>query len=312
MKNNLPATEKKVLITGGSGLIGRYLTSLLLGEGYDVAHLSRKQDQFGRVRVFRWDPDKGIVDPIVFDGVNFIVHLAGANIGEKRWSDKRKMEIESSRVDSAKLLFKVISENNIPLKAFISASAFGYYGSVTTEKIFSENDPPADDFLGTVCRKWEEAADLFSASGTRIVKIRTGVVMENNDSALAKLLTPAGIGVFPRLGSGRQYMPWIHINDLCNIYLKAIQDESMSGPYNAVSPQHITQSEFVRTLAFALNKSFFNPPVPAFILRMALGNMADLVLKGSRISSEKLIGTGFKFRFSNLKEAIKNALDRKD
>jgi hypothetical protein len=305
-------TTEKVLITGGSGLIGRYLTSVLLTEGYDVAHLSRKQDQFGRVRVFRWNPEKGILDPLVFEGVDYIVHLAGANIGDKKWSDSRKKEIESSRVDSAKLLFKVISENNIHIKAFISASAVGYYGSVASDKIFKEDDPPANDFLGTVCRKWEEAADQFAQTGARIVKVRTAVVMEKNDSALSKFLAAARFGLFPRLGGGRQYMPWIHPEDLCNIYLKAVKDETMCGAYNAASPHHITQAEFMKSLAETLNRFCFSPLVPSILLKAALGEMSVVALKGSRINPEKIINSGFKFKFSRLESALGDVLERKD
>jgi len=161
-----------VLITGGSGLIGRYLTSSLLNKGYQVAHLSRKANQFGKVRVFRWDPPKEILDPSVFESIDYVVNLAGANIGEKRWTPKRMHEIIYSRIDSTKLLNKVITENNISLKAFISASAVGYYGSITSPRIFREEDPAATDFLGNICRLWEEGADLFANAGIRTVKIR--------------------------------------------------------------------------------------------------------------------------------------------
>jgi uncharacterized protein (TIGR01777 family) len=274
--------------------------------------LSRKQDQFGRVRVFRWDPEKGIIDPLIFEGVDYVVHLSGANIGEKRWNAERKKEIENSRIESSNLLFKTVSENRISLKAFISASAIGYYGSAISDKIFKEDDPPADDFLGSACRRWEEAADQFTDLGTRVVKIRSGVILEKNDSALSKLLIPARLGVFPRLGSGRQYMPWIHIDDLCGIYLKAIQDLKMEGAYNANSPQHIMQKEFMRMLAKVLNRPFLNPQVAAILFRAFLGEMADVVLKGSRISPEKIINSGFSFSFSNLENALKDLLKSED
>jgi hypothetical protein len=305
MEKDLFTNQQKVLISGGSGLIGRYLTSMLLSEGFEVRHLSRNTNQFGKVRVFRWDPEKGILDPLVFEGVDYIVNLAGANIGEKRWTRNRKNEIINSRFDSAKLMHKVITENNIPIKSFISASATGYYGSISSDKIFTENDKPGDDFLGTVCRKWEEAADLFSSSGTRVVKIRTGVVMEKSDSALAKMLMPAKLGFLVQTGNGRQYMPWIHITDICNIYLKAIRDDNMTGSYNAVSPQHVTHKEFIRTLAQVMGKPVFPLPVPGIILKVALGEMSDVVLKGSRVSSEKITDSGFLFRYKNIEEALK-------
>jgi uncharacterized protein (TIGR01777 family) len=298
-----------VLITGGSGLIGRYLTSALLNEGYQVAHLSRKANQFGKVRVFRWDPEKGILDLAVFAGVDYVVHLAGANIGEKRWTESRKKEILKSRVESSKLLYDVITGSNIQLKAFISASAVGYYGSLTSERIFREEDQAAVDFLGNTCRLWEDGADLFAAAGIRTVKIRTAVVLEKSDSALSQMMMPAKFGFLVQTGSGRQFMPWIHITDLCNIYVKAIKDQNMIGAYNAVSPEHVTHREFIKTLSQVIGKPVFPVPVPGLILRAALGKMSDVVLKGSRVSPERLKNAGYSFIFSNLHNALKDVLN---
>ncbi|MDQ1296856.1 MAG: hypothetical protein QG611_835 [Bacteroidota bacterium] len=300
--------KKSIMITGGSGLVGRYLTSLLLAEGYKVSHLSRGQDHFGRVRVFRWDPGKQIVAPEVFEGIDYIIHLAGANIGEKRWTKKRKEEIRKSRIDSALLIYRTVAENRIPLKAFISASAVGYYGSVTSETIFDENEHPADDFLGITCREWEEAACKFEKSGIRAVRIRTAVVLEKSESALARLLIPGRIGVFPRPGSGRQYLPWIHIEDLCRIYLKAIQDDNMTGAYNAAAPEQTTYLKFMKTMARVMNRSGLFLPVPSFVLRAILGEMSSVVLRGTRISAEKIQKAGFQFKFEKLHEALYNAI----
>jgi hypothetical protein len=309
-QTNTNLTEgSSVLISGGSGLVGGYLTSALLAEGYKVSHLSRKTGQSGKVKVLRWDPQNNIIDPQVLEGVDFLIHLAGANIGEKRWTKKRKEEILTSRVDSARLLHKVISANGIRLKAFISASAIGYYGSVTSDKTFKEDDLPATDFLGRTCKMWEEAADLFENSGTRTVKIRTAVVLEKSDSALSKLMKSARFGFLVKTGSGGQYMPWIHINDLCNIYLKVITDTEMNGAFNAVSPQHVTGREFIQTLGIVVKRPVFPIPVPAIVLRAALGEMADVILKGSRASSDKLINAGYSFIFSNLQDALVNVIN---
>jgi uncharacterized protein (TIGR01777 family) len=296
--------HKSVLITGGSGLVGRYLTSLLLNNGYKVSHLSRNINSFGKVRVFRWDPGKKIVDPEIFKGIDYIINLAGANIGEKRWSKKRKEEIFKSRVGSTRFLHETISASGVPIKAFISASAIGYYGSATSEKIYTEEDGPATDFLGTTCRNWEEAVDLFGMDGIRVVKIRTAVVLERKDSALSKLMLPARFGFMTGTGSGVQYMPWIHIADLCNIYLKAIEDKNIAGPYNAVSPEHVTHNEFVRTLAKVIKKPLLIPNIPSFIIRLALGEMSDVILNGSRISSEKIRTSGYNFIHPNLLESL--------
>jgi len=306
--NKSPSENRSVLITGGSGLVGRYLTSALLDKGYTVTHLSRKSSRFGRVRVFRWDPERGILDPLALEGIDFIVNLAGANIGEKRWTKGRKDEIVNSRIDSVKLLHKVITDNRLSIKAFISASATGYYGSITSDRIFKEEDPPASDFLGSTCRLWEEAADLFSKTGIRTVKIRTAVVLEKSDSALSKLMMPAKFGFLAQTGNGNQYMPWIHIADLCGIYLKAIEDQNINGAFNAVSPHHATHRVFVKTLADVIGKPLFPLYLPAFILRAALGEMSDVVLKGSRIASDKIINSGYLFRFGNLHDALENAV----
>jgi uncharacterized protein (TIGR01777 family) len=305
-ENQTNKKQKKlsVLITGGSGLIGKYLTSLLLAKGYSVSHLSRNENHPEGVKVFRWDPEKMMVDSKAFEGTDFIIHLAGANIGEKRWTRKRKNEILTSRVISTRLIHKSIAEGGIRLKAFISASATGFYGAVTSSKIFAEDDPPGTDFLGSVCKKCEEAADLFSSSGIRTVKIRTGVVLEKNDSALSKLMVPAKFGFLIQTGTGLQYMPWIHIKDLCNIYLKAIEDSAMTGAFNAAAPQNVTHTEFMQTLARVMKVRIIAVPVPGFVIRAVFGEMSDVILKGSRVSSEKILNSGYAFCYNMLDAAL--------
>lgn len=297
-----------VLLTGGSGLIGRYLSSALLSEGYKVSHLSRNAGISGKVRIFKWNPEEKIIDTEALKGVDYIIHLAGANIGEKRWTKKRKEEIVNSRVTSARFLHEIIDENKVNIKAFITSSATGYYGSVTSDKIFSEEDMSNDDFLGTTCRLWEEGADLFARAGVRTVKIRSAVVLEKSDSALSRLMTPARLGLVVRLGTGQHYFPWIHISDLCNIYIKAIQDEYMHGAYNAVAPEHINHNDFVRIMAGVMHRPVFLPLVPGWVLKAVLGEMSDIVLKGSRISCEKIIKAGYTFRFNNLVGALTNII----
>ncbi len=302
-------TKVSVLITGGSGLIGSHLTATLLDSGYKVSHLSRNRAKLGQIRVFKWSPDIEFIDPEALDGVDYIVHLAGANIGEKKWSKKRKLEIIGSRVNSAKFLHKIVSEREIILKAFISASATGFYGNSSSTKIFNENDLPGNDYLSLVCKQWEEASDLFTNSGIRTVKIRTGVVLEKTDSALSKLMMPAKFGFLVQTGNGLQYMPWIHIRDLCNIYLEAIKETGMSGSYNATAPQSVTHAEFIKVLGRVMKKPVFPIPVPGFVLKTVLGEMADVVLKGNAVSSEKLMNTGFKFLYPNLEEALDNIIN---
>jgi uncharacterized protein len=308
MTENNGGSASTVLISGGTGMIGRHLTPLLLRNGYNVSVLSRNETQYDKVRFFRWDPEKQMINSDAVDGVDYIVHLAGANLGERRWTSARKEEIIRSRTDSAKLLFGAIKDKGIRLKAFISASGISYYGTETSEKIFTEDDPPGNDFLSYVCRQWEEAASLFEALSVRTVKIRTAVVLEKTDSALARLTDPAKFGFLVQAGSGDQYMPWIHIDDLCEVYLKMIRDDTMVGVFNAAAPDFVNQRNFMKTLSYVMKKPVFPVPAPAFALRAAFGEMAGVILKGSRVSSEKLISAGYKFRFEHLEDALRDIL----
>jgi uncharacterized protein (TIGR01777 family) len=293
-----------VLITGGSGTIGSRLTSVLVSAGFRVTHLSRREGRAGSVRKLVWDPSNGKLDSRVFDGIDYLVHLAGSGIGDKRWSDARKREIISSRVDSAELLLNTVRDNRIPLKAFISASATGYYGSVTRDRIFTEEDPPSGDFTGTTCMLWEKAAEGFIRSDIRTVMIRTPVVLARGAGALQKLMLPAKLGFVVRTGKGNQYFPWVHIDDLCGIYLKAITDNSMSGAYNAVAPEHIDHDRFIRTMAAVMKRPVFLPRVPEALLRVVMGEASALILTGSRISCEKIMKEGFVFRYKTAADAL--------
>jgi uncharacterized protein (TIGR01777 family) len=293
-----------VLITGASGLVGSCLSKKLIEKGYHVATLGRKSEKNPSLQNFSWNIEKKEIDENAFEKVDYIIHLAGANIGQGRWTVKRKKEILDSRIKSAQLLFQKITENKQQLKAFITASAIGYYGAVTTDKIFVETDHPSQDFLGETCRLWEESANRFESLGVRTVKIRTGVVLTYQGGALAKMITPVKIGLGASIGGGKQYMPWIHMDDLCNIYIKAIEDNNMHGAYNAVAPEHKTNREFSETLTKVLKKKVWLPNVPAIIVRIIFGKMAELVLNGSRVSSNKLIQEGFQFKFPTLNSAL--------
>jgi uncharacterized protein (TIGR01777 family) len=299
---------ENVLITGGTGLIGTHLAKKLEERGYKVTLLSRKKDLDNYSQVYSWDPEKNLIDTEALVSADYIIHLAGAGIGDKRWTKRRKQLIIDSRVMTGNLIFNKVKETGIKLKAFISASGISYYGSITSEKIFRETDPPGEDFLANVCLQWEQMADRFEESGIRRVKIRTGIVLAENGGALQRMITPVKFGIGSALGQGNQYIPWIHIEDLCNIYIRAIEDSEMSGAYNATSPHHITNRDFVRSLARVLNKPFFAPPVPAIIMKLLFGEMSEILLNGSRISSEKLTKSGYSFAFPDLGNALKDIL----
>jgi uncharacterized protein (TIGR01777 family) len=297
-----------IIISGGTGLIGKHLCKKLKDKGYNVYILSRTIRQVTNVSTYFWDVDKKVIENEAIETADYIIHLAGANIGDKRWTEKRRQLIIESRVKSGQLIFEKIKENKNKLKAFISASAIGYYGTTTTDKIFSETDPPSDDFLGETCRQWEQSADNFEKLGIRTVKIRTGVVLTKQSGALTRMITPVKLGIGSALGNGRQFMPWIHIDDLCGIYIKAVGDTQMNGAYNAVSPDHKTNRVFTETLARVLKKPFWFPDIPAFILKLIFGKMSEILLYGSRVSSEKIIKAGYRFKFTNLENALVDLL----
>ena len=298
----------RVLISGGSGLIGQVLRIRLEEKGYDVALLGRSSKKDHGTASFAWDITKGEIDTEALNNCDYIIHLAGANIGAKRWTPKRKQEIRVSRIDSANLLYANLDKQKTKLKAFISSSAIGYYGAISSEHVFKEADPPADDFLGRVCRDWEQAADQFKESGIRTVKIRTGIVLSKEGGALSKLRIPVKWGLGSPVGDGKQYMPWIHINDLCDMYIHALEQEDMQGAYNAVAPQHVNNKDFTRKLARAMGKPFWAPNVPAFALKLLFGEMSVMLLTGSRISPEKIREAGFSFTFPDLDSALHELL----
>jgi uncharacterized protein (TIGR01777 family) len=292
----------KILISGGTGLIGKHLVTKLKNKGYDVAILGRSKKPNNYV----WNPEKKEIEKEALKNTDYIIHLAGTNIGGKRWTNKQKQKIIDSRVKTAQLLFDTVKENNIPLKAFISASAVGYYGAITSDHIFIETDSPANDFLGETCRLWEQSADQFEKLGIRTVKIRTGVVLSPEGGALERMITPVKMGIGSAFGSGKQYMPWIHINDLCNIYIKAVEDAQMIGAYNAAAPEQLRNKEFMRTLASVLKAPFWFPAIPAILLQLLFGKMSAIILEGSRVSATKITAAGFQFQFLELESALEN------
>lgn len=287
----------KILITGGTGLVGKELTSILEKNGNTVRILTRSPKKSNE---FKWDLSTNYINEDAFTNIDYIIHLAGAGIAEKRWSKDRKKVIIDSRVNSANLLFTKIKQLNISLKGFISASGTGYYGAKTSEHIFIENDPVGADFLGEVCEKWEAAAMQFKTLQIPVSVIRTGIVLSKKGGALEKMMTPIIAG----LGNGKQYLPWIHIEDLCNVYIKAIEDK-LEGAINAVAPEFQTSISFSRALALSTSKPFTKVCVPSFLLKIIFGEMATILLEGSRVSNKKIEQLGFKFKYPELSGALK-------
>ncbi|MBK9420684.1 MAG: TIGR01777 family protein [Flavobacteriales bacterium] len=296
-----------VLITGGTGLVGGHLTKLLKHEGFAVRHLSRNPKPDAAVPTFAWDIGKGNVDPKALENVDHIIHLSGAGIADERWSEERLKVLYASRVDSGMLLLRALEKTGAWPKTFISASGINYYGAVTSEHVFTENDPPANDTVGKLTQAWEEAADAWAAH-TRVVKLRTSVVLAREGGALTKLAAPARWGLSAPLGSGKQWMPWVHIDDLSAVYVHALRDREMNGSYNVAAPEAVQNRDFMRALAQVFHKPFFAPNVPGFAIRAILGEPANLILEGSRASNTKLAQSGFAFRFPKLGEALGDLL----
>ncbi len=293
---------KNILITGGTGLIGKRLSSILKSNGYHVRLLSREKINHKSDQVFTWNINKRSLDQNALKDVDHIIHLAGAGIADEKWSNKRKKDIIDSRVISTELLYNSVKKQKVPLKTFISASAIGYYGSITSETIFKETDQPASDFLGKVCNLWEQSTFQFKKLKIRTVALRTGIVLSNNGGALKKITGP----IIAPLGNGKQYMPWIHIDDLCKLYIHAIEDDRFKGAYNAVSPEHQTNYSFSKTVAKIYKTPLLPIGAPKFILKAILGEMSTIILNGSRISSNKIKTLGFKFDYEKLENALKN------
>jgi len=303
--------KKNVLISGGTGFIGKHLTDLLIGKGYTVSILSRSQKQnTANVFYYKWDVSAGFIEEDAVLKADYIVHLAGENIAEKRWTNVRKEAIVQSREQSIKLIYSVLKKNNKKLDAFVSASGIGIYGAINGPEICSEDTAPANDFLGTTCQKWEAAADTIADFGIRVVKIRTGLVLGKDDGFLKKLTPIFKFRLGSALGTGKQYMPWIHVDDLCGIYLEAINNSNMAGPYNAAVNDNTTNAVFSKTLAEIYGYSVWLPNVPAFLIKMAMGEVAQIILTGRRVSSLKIQESGFKFQFTTLKTALRDCLGK--
>lgn len=289
----------KILITGGTGLVGRHLSKLLTEKNHITTILTRNPTKENE---FKWDYKNNYVDTIAFEDIDYIIHLAGAGIADKRWTAERKKVIIDSRVETANLLFKKIKQLKKPLKGFLSASGSNYYGVQTTDKIFTEKDSAGNDFLGQVCKQWENAVKQFETLNIPVTILRTGIVLDHEGGALEKMITP----VICPLGSGKQYMPWIHIEDLCQIYIHLLETNN-NGVFNAIAPEILTNKVFSKTLAETTKRPFLPIHVPDFVLKLVFGELAIILLEGSKLSTKKIENDGgYSFRFKKLPKALKD------
>ena len=305
-----------VLITGGTGLIGKNLTRHLTAKGYEVIILSRKPSQSSAnplVSYAAWNITEQKIDTGAIQKADYIINLAGAGVMEKRWSEKYKKEIVESRVKSSELLVKALQENTNHVKAVISASAIGWYGEDNKDKkikhAFVETDTADEKFLGKTCRLWEESIDPVTRSGQRLVKLRIGIVLSNDGAAFAEFKKSLRFGIAAILGNGQQVLSWIHIDDLCRIFIYAIENEQLSGTYNAVAPSLVTNKQLMLQLAKMMRGQFFIPVhIPQFILKLMLGERSIEILKSATVSDEKIKTAGFTFLYPTIDAALNELL----
>jgi uncharacterized protein (TIGR01777 family) len=296
-----------ILITGGSGFIGRRLTVLLKSRGHQVTWLVRNPGQVAE-KAYRWSVNNQFVDSKALREAEVLIHLAGENVASKRWTRSRKKQILESRAEGTRLLVDQILKYPNRITTVVCASASGFYGDGGPDDLFTEESRPGNDFLAEVTKKWEYEALGFERAGRRLVTLRIGVVLSRDGGALPKLVQPVKWFVGAALGTGKQYMSWIHIDDLCNMFVKAAEDQSMAGIYNAVAPQPVDNNTMTRAIAGRLHRPVFLPAVPASVLHLLLGEMATIVTGGARLSSEKIEKTGFQFAFPDPESALKDIL----
>lgn len=291
---------KKILITGGSGLVGKKITGLLEKNGYEVAWLSRSPEKY-KQKSFAWDVDKQTIDLDAIQWAEGIIHLAGEGVADKRWTAERKKAILQSRTQSTLLLKHAVEKSKKKPEVFVSASAVGYYGFNTGETLMDENGKAGNDFLAQVVMAWESEVDKISDYGIRTVMLRIGIVLDNKGGALVEMLKPP---IAAPLGNGQQWMSWIAIDDLARMFLFAIENKGMIGVYNAVGPNPATNEALTKAAAKKVGKIYAGIGVPGFALKIVLGEMAQMVIGGNKVSPKKIQKEGFEFKYPVLEDAL--------
>lgn len=298
----------KVLITGGSGFIGTRLTTLLLSKGFKVEHIGRSRNSKTGVKTWLWNVSKNELEPGCFLELTnkqfVIIHLAGEGIADKKWTPERKKSIVESRTKTIEFLLEKCKEQNCMPAQVISAGGSGFYGMITSDRIFTETDSAGQDFLAECCIAWENAVKKFTPY-SKVTILRTPMVLDKNEGALAKMAQPVKFGMPFAYSSGQQWISWVHIDDLVKAYLFCLEN-NLEGIYNVAAPGHVSNRAFMKVLAKQMKVPFLWPPMPEFALKTLLGEMSGLVTKGSRINGNALIDKGFDYQFKVLPGAIEN------
>ena len=307
-----------VLISGGAGLIGAHLSRYLAERGYEVIVLTRKKNNTSanpKISFSYWNVEKNIIDADLVNKADYIIHLAGAGVMDKKWTTGYKKNILESRTKSAELIISSLKQNEHSLKTFVSASAIGWYGAdskpLVRKEGFLESDAPANDFPGETCKLWEASVEPVTTPGVRLVKLRTGIVLCDNGGAFKEYKAPLRFGIAAILGGGKQIVSWIHIKDLCRMYSQAIENNSLKGSYNAVAPEPVTQKKLILQLAQKLKRKFCTPiHVPAFFLKLIFGKRSIEILKSATVSDQKIKEAGFTFLYPSIEAAIDELIKR--
>lgn len=297
----------QVLIAGGTGLIGQRLSDLLQDKGYNVTHLSRTRKLDAAYPAYAWDLKKSTIEQSAIEEADYIINLAGAGIADARWTSKRKRQIIDSRVDSTQLLKNYIQLHRPDLKAYISASAIGYYGERGDEPLNEQSSAGSTGFLAESVKAWEGAIEEVATTGVRTVGIRVGIVLSMEGGALTKMVLPAKLGANTYFGSGQQWYAWVHIDDICQLFIHALENGNMQGFYNGTAPNPLRNRDFAKVLGRVLYRPLL-VPAPAFGLRLAMGEMANVVLTSAKVLPERTLSTGFKFQFEHLESALRDLI----
>lgn len=296
-------------------MVGRALTALLIQKGYHVIIVTRKKKASDTETLSwaEWDIEQQTIDAAAISRADYIIHLAGAGVAEKRWTAQRKKEIADSRIKSGQLLIKALHEIPNKVKAVVSASAIGWYGAdpaIPNPSPFMEDLPPHNDFLGLTCRQWEESLLPIEKQGIRLVRLRIGIVLSADGGALKEFIKPLRFGVAAVLGSGKQMVSWVHIQDLTAMFLFSLENDTISGVYNAVAPQPVSNRQLIKAIASNRNRFYITLPVPAFVLKIVLGEMSIEILKSATVSAAKIQHAGFTFRYAGVEEAVKSFIEK--
>jgi uncharacterized protein len=296
-----------VLITGGTGLVGNYLANLLIEKGHSVIIVSRSKliNNSKNLQYYTWQPDNNLIEEQAIKNATVVINLAGAGVADKRWSKSRKREIEYSRVNAGKTICKALETIPNSVHTVINASATGWYGPSNNNENFSEETLPYNDFLGNTCKVWEQSILPIANLNKRLVICRIGIVISKHGGALKEFIKPLKMGIAAILGSGNQTISWIHIHDLCNMFLHAIENKNIQGVYNAVSANPVSNKLLTLALAKQMRGKFYIPiHVPSFLLQIILGEMSIEVLKSCQVSNAKIRQTGFSYQYNNIDEAL--------